>query len=104
MDESKTSDRRTLVVFSDQTSNVSSIAKQLFLGVPHSAAATEFLRDASAALMALRSNLRPFQRNDLPDFKSLHDMARIYDEAGGACHPSITSVMLCATQLLQLFR
>jgi hypothetical protein len=102
--QTETTDRRTLVVFGDQTSNVSSIAKQLFLGVPHSAAATEFLRDASAALMAQRDRLRPFQRNHLPDFKNIHDMARIYDEANGVCHPSITSVMLCATQLLQLFR
>lgn len=104
MHQSETTDRWTLVVFGDQTSNVSSVAKQLFQGVPQSAAATEFLRDASAALMAQRDRLRPFQRIDLPDFKNLHDMARIYEEAGGVCHPSITSVMLCATQLLQLFR
>lgn len=104
MNRSQTPDRRTLVVFGDQTSNVSSIARQLLLGVPQSAAATEFVRDASAALMAQKGRLRPFQRDILPDFKNIHDMARIYDEANGVCHPSITSVMLCTVQLLQLFR
>lgn len=104
MSPSQKTDRRTLVVFGDQTTNVSSIAKQLFLGVAQSAAATEFLRDASAALMTQKDRLRPFQRKDLPEFKNLYDIARIYEEAGGVCHPSITSVILCATQLLQLFR
>lgn len=104
MSASQKTDRRTLVVFGDQTTNVSIIAKQLFLGVSQSAAATEFIRDASAALMTQKDRLRPFQRKDLPEFKNLYDMARIYEEAGGVCHPSITSVILCATQLLQLFR
>ncbi|KAL3448058.1 melanin synthase [Aspergillus insuetus] len=97
-------DRLNLVVLGDQTSNVSALLKRLLLAAPHSVAQTEFIRDASAALRAQSDRLRPFQRAHLPSFKNIHDLARIYHESHGACHPSISSVLLCVTQLLQIFR
>jgi iron transport multicopper oxidase len=97
-------DRLNLVVLGDQTSNVSALLKRLLLAAPHSVAQTEFIRDASAALRAQSDRLRPFQRAHLPSFKNIHDLARIYHETHGACHPSISSVLLCVAQLLQIFR
>ncbi|KAL2867847.1 type I polyketide synthase [Aspergillus lucknowensis] len=97
-------DRLNLVVLGDQTSNVSALLKILLLGAPQSVAQTEFLRDASAALRAQSDRLRPFQREHLPAFKNIHDLARLYHESSGVCHPSISSALLCVTQLLQIFR
>jgi hypothetical protein len=97
-------ERLNLVVLGDQTSNVSTLLKKLLLEVPQSATQTEFIRDASAALRAQSHRLRPFQREHLQSFKSIHDLARIYQESNGICHPSISSALLCVTQLLQIFR
>ncbi|KAL2846353.1 melanin synthase [Aspergillus pseudoustus] len=97
-------DRLNLVLLGDQTSNVSALLKKLLLTAPHSVAQTEFIRDASAALRAQSDRLRPFQRVHLPSFTNIHDLARIYHESHGVCHPSISSALLCVTQLLQIFR
>ncbi|KAL2802404.1 melanin synthase [Aspergillus granulosus] len=97
-------DRLNLVILGDQTSNVSTLLKRLLLAAPHSVAQTEFIRDASAALRAQSDRLRPFQRVHLPSFKNIHDLAGIYHESHGVCHPSISSTLLCVTQLLQIFR
>lgn len=97
-------ERRSLVVLGDQTGNVSGLLKAFLLGVPSSAAQTEFVRDASALLGIQASDLRPFQRERLPAFRNIHDLARVYEQSNGVCHPSIGGVALCVTQLLQLFR
>ncbi|PKX88468.1 type I polyketide synthase [Aspergillus novofumigatus IBT 16806] len=97
-------ERLNLVVLGDQTNNVSPLLKKLLLSAPHSVAQSEFIRDASAALRAQSDRLRPFQREHLPGFKSIHDLARIYEKSNGVCHPSISSALLCVTQLLQIFR
>ncbi|KAL4865957.1 hypothetical protein BDV12DRAFT_199617 [Aspergillus spectabilis] len=97
-------ERLNLIVLGDQTSNVSALLKKLLLEVPQSVAQTEFIRDSSAALRAQSDRLRPFQREHLPGFKNIHDVARIYHESNGICHPSISSALLCVTQLLQIFR
>jgi hypothetical protein len=97
-------ERLNLVVLGDQTNNVSALLKKLLLSAPHSVAQSEFIRDASAALRAQSDRLRPFQREHLPGFKSIHDLARIYEKSNGVCHPSISSALLCVTQLLQIFR
>jgi iron transport multicopper oxidase len=93
-----------LVVLGDQTNNVSALLKKLLLSAPCSVTQSEFIRDASAALRAQSDRLRPFQREHLPGFKSIHDLARIYEKSKGVCHPSISSALLCITQLLQIFR
>ncbi|OKP10856.1 Conidial yellow pigment biosynthesis polyketide synthase [Penicillium subrubescens] len=97
-------DQLTLVVVGDQTSNVSALIKRLLLGAPHSVAQSSFVRDASAALRAQSDRLRPFQREHLPYFKDIHELARIYYDTNGVCHPSISSALLCVTQLLQVIR
>ncbi|GFF67491.1 conidial yellow pigment biosynthesis polyketide synthase [Aspergillus lentulus] len=93
-----------LVVLGDQTNNVSALLKKLLLSAPYSVAQSEFIRDASEALRAQSERLRPFQREHLPGFQSIHDLARIYEKSKGVCHPSISSALVCVTQLLQIFR
>jgi iron transport multicopper oxidase len=97
-------DQLDFVVLGDQTSNVSTLLKRLLLGAPHSVAQSEFLRDVSVALRAQSDRLRPFQREHLPPFKDIHELARIYQDTNGVCHPSISSALLCVTQLLQIIR
>lgn len=104
MHRSPQADQLNLVVVGDQTSNVSALLKRLLLGAPHSVAQSDFLRDASAALRAQSDRLRPFQREHLPHFKDIHELARIYQDTNGVCHPSISSALLCVTQLLQVIR
>ncbi|KAF7157280.1 hypothetical protein CNMCM5623_001403 [Aspergillus felis] len=76
-------ERLNLVVLGDQTNNVSALLKKLLLGAPYSVAQSEFIRDASAALRAQSDRLRPFQREHLPGFKTIHDLAKIYEESNG---------------------
>ncbi|KAH8690471.1 beta-ketoacyl synthase [Talaromyces proteolyticus] len=97
-------DRLNVVLLGDQTSNVSSLLRKLLLDAPHSVSQSEFIRDASAALKGAYDRLRPFQREKLPLFKNVHELAKIYQEGNGECHPSIASALLCVTQLLQIFR
>ncbi|KAF7596627.1 hypothetical protein BBP40_000549 [Aspergillus hancockii] len=93
-----------LVVFGDQTNNASSLVKQLLLEAPQSVAQTEFLRGASAVLRTPVCRLHTVQRKGLPPCKNVHELARLYEDTDGVCHPAISSALLCVTQLLQIFR
>ncbi|KAH9825742.1 Conidial yellow pigment biosynthesis polyketide synthase [Teratosphaeria destructans] len=99
-----TSNQWRLVIFGDQTSDISSLLKTLLLQVPQSAAQTDFIRAASAALRAQADSLRPCQRSGLAQFRSIHDLADVYCTNHGRCHAAINGALLCVTQLLQLFR
>ncbi|KAL2818236.1 hypothetical protein BDW59DRAFT_175214 [Aspergillus cavernicola] len=104
MSRSNQSQERHLVFLGDQTSNVSLLAKRLLLDAPQSVHQSDFVRDTSTTLSALSDRLRPFHREDLPRFDSVHGLATIYHESNGACHPAIASTLLAIVQFLQLFR
>ncbi|KAE8321385.1 melanin synthase [Aspergillus sergii] len=93
-----------LVLFGDQTANVSSLAKRLLLDAPQSVARSDFIRDASTTLRALANQLPPLDGEYLPRFDNVHDLATIYHESNSACHPAIASTLLAIVQLLQLFQ
>ncbi|KAJ6042766.1 uncharacterized protein N7446_013832 [Penicillium canescens] len=97
-------EERHLVLFGDQVGNVSSLAKRLLLDAPQSVAQSDFARDVSTTLSLLSDRLRPFHREHLPRFDTVHNLATIYHESNGACHPAISSTLLAVVQFLQLFR
>ncbi|KAJ6076887.1 hypothetical protein N7499_008868 [Penicillium canescens] len=97
-------EERHLVLFGDQVGNVSSLAKRLLLDAPQSVAQSDFARDVSTTLSLLSDGLRPFHREHLPRFDTVHNLATIYHESRGACHPAISSTLLAVVQFLQLFR
>jgi hypothetical protein len=94
----------SVVVFGDGTNNVSGLLPSLLLQASHSVSQAEFIRHVGIALEARLHRLNPYQRKSIPDFKDVHDLATIYQERKGVCHPAISSALLCVTQLLQIFR
>lgn len=96
--------RLSLVLLGDQTINISPPLKKLLQGSRYSIAQSEFIRNTSIALRAQVDRLHHFQREHLPSFQNVHDLVAIYYESNGDCHPAISSVLLCITQLLQIFK
>lgn len=93
-----------LTIFGDQAASSPSILSGL---APHTCSSrlqTEFVDDASEALRAYVDRIPAQIRRQLPQFQNLRDLVRIYIASNGACHPAIGSVVICAVQLLQLFR
>ncbi|KFY43370.1 hypothetical protein V494_02019 [Pseudogymnoascus sp. VKM F-4513 (FW-928)] len=71
---------------------------------PSCIAQSEFIRNVSIALRTQVDRLHHFQREHLPSFQNIHDLVAIYHESNGDCHPAVSSVLLCITQLLQIFK
>jgi hypothetical protein len=95
---------RHLVLLGDQVGNFSLLAKRLLLDAPQSVSQSDFVRDVSTTLSSLSDRLRPFHREHLPRFDTVHNLATIYNESNGACHPAVASTLLAVVQFLQLFR
>ena len=93
----------TLVVFGDVTNNISHTLRKLLLSA-QSGPRNNFLRNTESALRQQFHRLYPHERDSLPNFAGIHDLLKIYEDGKGACHPAISNVLLCITQLLQLLR
>lgn len=96
-------DALSIVIFGDGTSNISALLQKLLLLAPHSVSQGEFIRRAGEVLRA-QAHLLYLERQSLPPFTSIHDLASNYRENNGICHPAISSVLLCVVQLLQVFQ
>ncbi|KAL4925682.1 uncharacterized protein BDV17DRAFT_300198 [Aspergillus undulatus] len=92
-------DSPTLVLFGDGSSNFSSQLEAILLKRALSSWQSEFIRQVDAALAV------HFQHINLPSSSiRIHDLAILYQKTNGACHPAVSSVLLCLVQLLQIFQ